>query len=152
METSKRDHFVHVVPGHDVYLVNTQARTITKFPRKTTEGSTTYSGYPDACTCPSFDHRRACKHLALWAQWHDGVDFVARDAVAHEKAMAAFGVLAQRTNWEVKFHSFDIGPQGIRGVLATATFPEFDNQSVAGVVDGVLIRVFGRGRAPVTNP
>lgn len=144
-----QDNYVHIdqEDKKDVYFVNLESRSITKFPRD--GGSPTiYVGYPVACSCPSYDHRKSCKHLGMWSE-ASIAGTLGGPPVAQDQALAAFSVLASRAEGAVRFHSMARSPDGhVRAVNASCSYPELAGQVLVGRISGVLLRVFGAGRSP----
>ena len=144
MERADRVLHIDTDVERSVYFISIQARTVAKFPRGEGGPLVVYTGYPESCTCPSFDHRKTCKHLDMWLKYTG-------DCAPAERAgaMAAFAVLGERTKGAVRFHSLDLTPAGqVKAVLASCDYPELTNIALTGEISGVLIRVFGPGLSP----
>jgi len=130
------------------YFLSRAEGTIYKCDDKIT---TTYTGLPVGCSCPSYDHctdrPQVCKHLLLWRKWFsdDGV-FLQPESVTHDKAMEAYGIFYLRTNKMCEFVRFHLNDSGqVLQVLVRVKLEDWEGTITIGSVSGVVFRVHGLG-------
>jgi hypothetical protein len=134
--------------NESLYLISRKYAIVYKCNEK---GMTAYSGFPDACTCPAYDHCKdrpqTCKHIQMWKQWFlDTGEFIQPDPVSTEVAMKAYELLYKRLEGQcqfVRFHQNAVG--GVLQVLVRVSFEDWTNRALAGKVGGVIFRIHGDG-------